>query len=312
MAEETMERSTNSVLNFDAITAEEITNAAECVLWLLKGTGSDRDKQLTLAVLREWLQTHFGNTTIDGKLNVVGEGGGAELTNLLFKLATAAGDMQMTAAGATFTDESLAGYSFSVGRAGVSMTNGKLTLTINTSGEIRITQKNAQDVVTSQVTVSKYGVAVTDGSSTFLFGLDSGVMKVQGNEGAITTISGTTATYLKVSTRKLRREWLNLPISYTLQGTQGGINASTIQSSITTSTVLVFNDGISSVGPRNINLDWTPAEDTELVIDFQSTNADYLIVNNGGGTSEPIVNQAPNSVRRYVYKGGTTGWVCLY
>ena len=66
MAEETRARSTNSVLNFDAITAEEITNAAECVLWLLKGTGSDRDKQLTLAVLREWLQGHFGNTTING------------------------------------------------------------------------------------------------------------------------------------------------------------------------------------------------------------------------------------------------------
>lgn len=310
MAEETMERSTNSVLNFDAVTAEEITNAAECVLWLLKGTGSDRDKQLTLAVLREWLQGHFGNTTIDGKLNVVGEGGGAELTNLLFKLATAAGDVQMTAAGATFTDESLAGYSFSVGRAGVSMTNGKLTLTINTSGEIRITQKNAQDVVTSQVTVSKYGVAVTDGSSTFLFGLDSGVMKVQGTEGAITTISGTTANYQKVLTGKLRRLWTNLPISYTLQGTQGGINASTIQSSLTTSTVLVFNDGISAGGSRNINLDWTPAADTELVIDFQSVSADKLVVNNGSGTSSPIINQAPNTVRRFRYSG--SAWECLY
>ena len=60
MAAETRERSTSSVLNFAAITAEEITNAAECVLWLLKGTGSDRDKK----------QQHIKINKVDAKRQI--------------------------------------------------------------------------------------------------------------------------------------------------------------------------------------------------------------------------------------------------
>jgi hypothetical protein len=55
--------------------------------------------------------------------------------------------------------------------------------------------------------------------------------------------------------------------------------------------------------------------DTEVVVDFQTTgDAALMILNKDDNisTADGFVKQAPNTVRRYVYKGDTTGWVCLY
>lgn len=293
MAEETRERSTTSAGLWPEATASDLNNDS-CWLYLMKGLGSDRDKRLALGVLRAFLQT------ITGEFKVVGSNGSATLTNLLFSMLVEGGrSMELSAQGIKFLDTALAGWSATFGRSGLEIsageTEGALKFTISAAGVLTITKGTGQNVKT--VTISKDGIQVVGGS-------------LSSPSGAIASLSGNTLSYGKMTTPCLRRTYVNQPIVYTLQGTQGGIDASTIQSTLTSSSVLQFIDGISASGPRNINLDWTPTADTELVIDFQSVSADRLVVNNGSGTSSPIINQAPNTVRRFLYSG--SAWVCLY
>lgn len=293
MAEETRERSTTSAGLWPEAVIGDLNNDS-CWLYLMKGLGSDRDKRLALGVLRAFLQT------ITGEFKVVGNNGSATLTNLLLSMVAEGGwSSGLSAQEITFIDTALAGWSAKFGRAGLEIsageTEGSLKFTISAAGVLTITEGTGQNVKT--VTISKDGIQVVGGS-------------LSSPSGAIASLSGNTLSYGKMSTPCLRRTYVNQPIVYTLQGTQGGIDASTIQSTLTSSSVLQFIDGISASGPRNINLDWTPAADTELVIDFQSVSADRLVVNNGSGTSSPIINQAPNTVRRFRYSG--SAWECLY
>lgn len=293
MAEETRERSTTTWAEKPEAVIGELNNDS-CWLYLMKGLGSDRDKRLALGVLRQFLQT------ITGEFKVVGNNGSATLTNMLLSMVAEGGRSSgLSAQGITFIDTALAGWSATFGRAGLEIsageTEGSLKFTISAAGVLKITEGTGQNVKT--VTITKDGIQVVGGS-------------LSSPSGAIASLSGNTLSYGKMTTPCLRRTYVNQPIVYTLQGTQGGIDASTIQSTLTSSSVLQFIDGISASGPRNINLDWTPAADTELVIDFQSVSADRLVVNNGAGTSSPIINQAPNTVRRYRYSG--SAWECLY
>lgn len=293
MAEETRERSTTSAGLWPEAVIGDLNNDS-CWLYLMKGLGSDRDKRLALGVLRAFLQT------ITGEFKVVGNNGSATLTNLLFSMVAEGGrSSSLSAQEIKFFDDALEGWSAKFGRAGLEISTGEtesaLKFKISSAGVLTITEGTGQNVKT--VTISKDGIQVVGGS-------------LSSPSGAIASLSGNTLSYGKMTTPCLRRTYVNQPIVYTLQGTQGGIDASTIQSTLTSSSVLQFVDGISASGPRNINLDWTPAADTELVIDFQSVSADRLVVNNGSGTSSPIINQAPNTVRRYRYS--VSAWECLY
>lgn len=290
MAEETRERSTTSAGLWPEAVIGDLNNDS-CWLYLMKGLGSDRDMRLSLSVLRAFLQT------ITGKFKVVGNNCSATLTNLLLRMVAEGGRSSgLSAQEIEFVDDAL---SAKFGRSGLEIktgsTTGALTFSISASGVLTITEGTGVD--TKTVTVSKDGIQVVNGSVT-------------SPSGTVTSLSGQTLTYNKVTTPCLRRSYGSQPIVYTLQGTQTGINASTIRSSLAGSSVLQFIDGISAGGPRNLNLDWTPAADVELVVDFQSVSADRLVINNGSGTSSPIINQAPNSVRRLVYTG--SAWVCLY
>lgn len=311
MAEETRERSTTSAMLWPEATASDMADSDRWI-YFMKGTGSDRDKRLPLGVLRAWLQSHFGDITAEDitaeSLSVVGNNASAQLTETLFKmLAGSSKNVQMNADGVTFTDDSgSTTFVAKFGRQGLEISNGAgLKAEIDTSGNFKVSEGTSPN--NKSVIMSKTGITVTIGSDSATIGLVDGELKVSAPKGVLQRLDSST-----VSTGKLRRVYVNAPITYSFQGTTAGINASTAQATLTSSSVLVLGDGISSASARNINLDWTPTADTELVIDFQSTSATHLTVNSGAGTSTPICNQAPNTVRRYVYGGSTTGWTCLY
>ena len=295
-----MAESITTVLAKPEITFSELdASSLTKILYLIHGVGSDRDRTMSLDTLRKWIQKRLDNVRVDGPISVVGQNGSATLTNLLLSMVAEGGRSSgLSAQEIEFVDDALSGFYAKFGRSGLEIktrfTTGALTFSISASGVLTITEGTGVD--TKTVTISKDGIQVVNGSVT-------------SPSGAIASLSGNTLSYGKMTTPCLRRTYVNQPIVYTLQGTQG-IDASTIQSTLTSSSVLQFVDGISASGPRNINLDWTPAADTELVIDFQSVSADRLVVNNGSGTSSPIINQAPNTVRRYRYSG--SAWECLY
>ena len=68
MAEDTRERSTTTVLEKSAAG----TLAGTDILYLIQGTGSDRDRTLTLAVLLAWIKSNFGDEVFE-RITVQGE-----------------------------------------------------------------------------------------------------------------------------------------------------------------------------------------------------------------------------------------------
>lgn len=300
-----MERSTNSVLNFDAITAEEITNAAECVLWLLKGTGSDRDKQLTLAVLREWLQGHMGDTTIDGKLTLSGLNGTAELTNALFKIITSERTMELKKDELKFYDDALNTWTLKIGRNGLSMLDG-LTEIFKVSSAGAMTLSDGS----TTVNVSKNEVKLTKGFAYAKFYIvdDKPIVEV-GDGTYISTIRSGSISSRKVGASALR---IDYPDPTSKDFTSSSLNATDVVASLTgVSKVFALSCPQSILTPSLFLNHSTPPSDYEIVVDFQSENDNYLTVKSGSsGSSTNVCRQAANTVRKYRYNGSS--WECLY
>lgn len=304
MAEETMERSTNSVLNFDAITAEEITNAAECVLWLLKGTGSDRDKQLTLAVLREWLQGHMGDTTIDGKLTLSGLNGTAELTNALFKIITSERTMELKKDELKFYDDALNTWTLKIGRNGLSMLDG-LTEIFKVSSAGAMTLSDGS----TTVNVSKNEVKLTKGSAYAKFYIVDDKPIVEVSDGTYTSrVYAGQLSSSHVLTGALR---INYPTPASNSFSAATMNATDVVATLTDVSKVFKLDNSTQNNTLTLFLDHTPEGDYEIVVDFQNSYNNYLVVKSGSSSSSTeICKQAANTVRKYHYNGSS--WECLY
>jgi hypothetical protein len=72
---------------------------------------------------------------------------------------------------------------------------------------------------------------------------------------------------------------------------------------------MVVTNGVAT-SPK-LFLDLEPAVGYEIVVDYQDDSLKTLEVFSGlSGGATSVCYQAPNTVRRYVYKA--TGWACMY
>lgn len=306
MAEETRERSTTSAGLWPEATASDLNNDS-CWLYLMKGLGSDRDKRLSLGVLRAFLQT------ITGEFKVVGQNGTTTITNLLMKIVGANNvDVVVEPESITFVNHPTPSSTQNL----LKLTKNSLTIPTSegivtiASGKVTIAKES------NTVVVNKYGVTVSDTIKTAKLDCDhatftSGDKSVAvNNSGVSFTKNGVvTAAFTDVGTRIT----YDTPSAYSASAFP--VLGTTIKQSLSSSTVIRIDDASSSVQSKKLKLDWTPSTNTEVVVDFQSAEAVPLKVLNANDdvtTSEGFVKQAPNTVRRYVYKGSTTGWVVLY
>lgn len=165
---ETTEQSVTTVLSKDAIDASSVALAD--VLYLIHGTGSDRDRTMTMEVLRDWIAAHLDNVDVTfedvtaDSVTVPGNGMSTTISEQLIKMLVGASarDVQIKADEIKFTDDSgTHAFHAKFGRAGLTITdNDTFSFVISSGGAITITQGN------KVVTVNKDGVSVTDGTST--------------------------------------------------------------------------------------------------------------------------------------------------
>lgn len=294
MAEETRERSTTTWAEKPEAVIGDLNNDL-CWLYLMKGLGSDRDKRLALGVLRAFLQT------ITGEFKVVGQDGTTSITNLLLSIADSNNyRVEIGPQSLTFKRVQEGG--------GVSLTLTKDGLTVNSSTGETVTITNGSVTVAKDdysAVLKKNGVVVTLGDYETL---------VSSNGVTVEKEGGSTAIFSSEGANRVRRVYSSAsPVSYSVSSWPK--SASDVKASITDSTVVRLNDGTSDVMSKKFKLDWTPAVDTEVVVDYQCSDTTPLKILNKDDnlvSDDGFVLQAPNTVRRYVYKGSTTGWECLY
>lgn len=286
MAEETRERSTTTAGLWPEAVVGDLNNDS-CWLYLMKGLGSDRDKRVALGVLLAWIENNIDIGIFD-EIEIRGDSSFPEVI--------------ITKNGITVAESA--------------------TKTLNiSSDEITIANSNKTYKMAIGSGARANRIVLLDGSNlanlmaqTFIGDLNGNVVgNVTGNVIGNVTGNVTGNVNGDVSTPKLRRVYSSAsPVSYSVSSWPK--SASDVTASITDSTVLRINDTASGTTKR-FKLDWTPAVDTEVVVDFQTTgDAALMILNKDDNisTADGFVKQAPNTVRRYVYKGDTTGWVCLY
>lgn len=294
MAEETRERSTTSAALWPEAVIGDLNNDS-CWLYLIKGLGSDRDKRLALGVLRAFLQT------ITGEFKVVGQDGTTTITNLLLSIADSNNyRVEIGPQSLTFKRVQEGG--------GVSLTLTKDGLTVNTSAGETVTITNGSVTVKKDdysAVLQKNGAVVSHGEYETLVSSNGVTVEKEGGSTAIFSVAGA---------NRVRRVYSSAsPVSYSVSSWPK--SASDVTASITDSTVVRLNDGTSGVASKKFKLDWTPAVDTEVVVDYQCSDTTPLKILNKDDnlvSDDGFVLQAPNTVRRYVYKGSTTGWECLY
>ena len=135
-----------SVLEKTAIAAADVS--LDDVLYLIHGTGSNRDKSMTMRVLRDWVAAHFNNVDVTfedvtaDSVTIPGSGMSTTITEQLFKMLVSASsrDVQLKADEIKFTDDAST-YPFiaKFGRAGLSITSENVEiLKISASGVITI------------------------------------------------------------------------------------------------------------------------------------------------------------------------------
>lgn len=294
MAEETRERSTTSAGLWPEAVIGDLNNDS-CWLYLMKGLGSDRDKRLALGVLRAFLQT------ITGEFKVVGQDGTTSITNLLLSIADSNNyRVEIGPQSLTFKRVQEGGS--------VSLTLTKDGLTVNTSTGETVTITNGSVTVKKDeysAVLQKNGAVVSHGEYETL---------VSSNGVTVEKEGGSTAIFSSEGANRVRRVYSSAsPVSYSVSSWPK--SASDVTDSITDSTVVRLNDGTSGVMSKKFKLDWTTAVDTEVVVDYQCSDTTPLKILNKDDnlvSDDGFVLQAPNTVRRYVYKGSTTGWECLY
>lgn len=321
-----MAESITTVLAKPEITFSELdASSLTKILYLIHGVGSDRDRTMSLDTLRKWIQKRLDDVHVDGPISAVGQGGSATLTNLLLRMVRSGGrSMELSGQEIKFIDNALEGWIAKFGRAGLEIstgeTEGALKFKISSAGVLTITEGTGQNEKT--VTVSESEVTVTEGGYTTTIAKDS-VGVTHGTKQALIgsetiqitdsqTSEATTITDKSIITRHVVRNY---------NGTYSGSFSSNILSASdlvqtlegVSSAMVVSNTNSAYTAPKFF-LDHTPAVGYEVVVDYQNTNFNTLEVFSGSssGSSESICLQAPNTVRRYVYKGSTTGWVCLY
>lgn len=294
MAEETRERSTTSAGLWPEAVIGDLNNDS-CWLYLMKGLGSDRDKRLALGVLRAFLQT------ITGELKVVGQDGTTSITNLLMSIADS--DNYRVELGPKSIKFELVQQG---GSTNLTITKDGLAV-VTPSGETVTITKDSFSVVKGEYSakLQKNGLVVTHGDYETL---------VSSNGVTVEKEGGSTAIFSSEGANRVRRVYSSAsPVSYSVSSWPK--SASDVTASITDSTVVRLNDGTSGVTSKKFKLDWTPAVDTEVVVDYQCSDTTPLKILNKDDnfvSDDGFVKQAPNTVRRYVYKGSTTGWECLY
>lgn len=294
MAEETRERSTTSAGLWPEAVIGDLNNDS-CWLYLMKGLGSDRDMRLSLSVLRAFLQT------ITGEVKIYGQDGTTTITNLLMTIADSDNyRVEIGPQSLTFKRVQQGG--------GVSLTLTKDGLTVNSSTGETVTITNGSITVEKDdysAVVQKNGLVVSHGDYETLVSASGVTVENGENASAIFSSNGA---------NRVRRVYSSAsPISYSVSSWPR--SASDVTASITDSTVVRLNDGTSGVTSKKFKLDWNPAVDTEVVVDYQCSDTTPLKILNKDDnlvSDDGFVLQAPNTVRRYVYKGSTTGWVVLY
>lgn len=303
MAEETRERSCTTVLEKMEMTKEQIiASQLKKVLYLLNGTGSDRDRTVDIEVLRNWMFETAEH------LRITGNDGTMELTRLLLQFASTGGyKVEFGADGVTFSQESggTSTTSLSITKTGITIAGVGGNVTIQ-NGAITITGSE----LTATMANNKFEIVKGSKKATIEYDSNDEDFKIDVKKAGFTDVSAT-----NISASKFRRM---LPLQR-LDKEMGASFKTLSDLNITglpADTLLALTDTTAgSGGTPALKLDLTPAANTELVIDYQQATgttggALYLAVQNGTGTL--IRRQAPNTVCRYVYLGSTDGWAALY
>lgn len=203
MSEETRERSTTTAALWPEAAVSDLNDSNRWV-YFMKGTGSDRDMRLALGVLREWLQTHFGDV-VATKFEVDGNNVKAVITSnkYLVEHLTQNKKVEVTPDGVVFTDDSdeLGGtYSVSITTSGVTVTKGNLSATLSKNG-LSVTDGTHTTVLNaSKAESNKFKAGSVIASSTDYTGLPKEQMQSGNDEiGDIALVRNTGSASINVN-----------------------------------------------------------------------------------------------------------------
>ena len=209
MSEETTtrERSTTTALMMTEMTYEQLVESQLTkLLYLIHGTGSDRDRTIQLSTLRKWIlegvsDAAFDNLTVSTKIAMNGSPASTEITKGHVNVKTATRNVDMDASGLsvdgtvgqvvkkTVVEEDnvtvTGGNNVSaLTKLGLNVTDGNKTLNVSRTS-VSITEGN------DSLTLDKNGLSGSVGGNAVLIGND----RVETAQFRVTSIVDVTTTY---------------------------------------------------------------------------------------------------------------------
>lgn len=207
MSEETRERSTTTALMMTEMTYEQLVESQLTkLLYLIHGTGSDRDRTIQLSTLRKWIlegvsDAAFDNLTVSTKIAMNGSPASTEITKGHVNVKTATRTVDMDASGLsvdgtvgqvvkkTIVEEDnvtvTGGNNVSaMTKLGLNITDGTKTLNVSRTS-VSITEGN------DSLTLDKNGLSGSVGGNAVHIGKD----RVETAQFRVTSIVDVTTTY---------------------------------------------------------------------------------------------------------------------
>lgn len=207
MADETNEQNVTSVLLKNEITYQELVESTLTkILYLIHGTGSDRDRTIQLSTLGKWIlegvsDAAFDNLTVSTKIAMNGDPASTEITKGHVNVKTATSNVDLTTSGLsvdgtvgqvvkkTVVEEDnvtvTGGNNVSaLTNLGLNVTDGYKTLNVSRTS-VSITHGN------DSLTLDKNGLSGSVGGNSVLIGKD----RVETAQFRVTSIVDVTTTY---------------------------------------------------------------------------------------------------------------------
>lgn len=178
-------QSVTSVLEKTEITFSELQESSlQKVLYMLHGTGSDRDRYLRLETLRRWVLENIADASF-GRIDLPGSPASVEITNGHVKASMTGSSAELGVSGLTVDG--------TVGQATKTTVVGKDNVTITVGANVATLEKNNLkfEDSNSTATLTKNGLVSTTSGTTFEITKD----RVETAKYRATSIIETTTNY---------------------------------------------------------------------------------------------------------------------
>lgn len=226
MADETNEQNVTTILSKNEITYQELVNSTLTkILYLIHGTGSDRDRTIQLSTLRRYIlegvsDADFNNLTVSTKIAMNGSPASTEITKGHVKVFTASSVVDLTNEGLSI--DGSAGQTTKkteLDDESVKVTGGSNNAELTKLGLNVVAGSNNPETAS----VTSTSVTITDGSNNDTITLDKNGLS--GNVGGDAIEIGkdrVVTAALNITTRTdTNVDYNGLPKQQPVQGTRG-------------------------------------------------------------------------------------------